>query len=595
MRLLATAGHVDHGKSTLVRALTGMEPDRFHEEQRRGLTIDLGFAWFTVPSGEQVAVVDVPGHVRFIRNLLAGVGAVEGVLFVVSAAEGWMPQSEEHLRILECVGVDAGVAVVTNAHRVEPELAELACLEVSDRLARSSLASARVVLVDSLDRTGLDDLVTSIEDLIATRPPPEDRGRPRLWIDRSFTMRGSGTVVTGTLTSGRLQADAPIEIVAGDRSRRPATATWSREVLVRGLQSLGAAVSVAGPGSRVALNLRHIERRDVARGDAAILPGQWHRCARFDADLVVVPDHPQPVTRRGAYLAYLGSGEHSVRLEVIGGREVQPGAEGLVRLVLPTELPLVPGDRYVLRDAGRNLTVGGGTILDVDPTLPLSRAKPSRSVDRVLEERGWLEVDELERLTGERRAPSIGRWVYDEAVLTATRQQVVDAVARAGPVGLDVASLDERERQVLAIMPELEIAFGQVRPRGAADPVSDHPWLTALRTEPFRPPPPSGIPRDEIAALTRRGAVVEAGGIYFAAEAIDEARDLVAAALRRSPEGITMAALRDLLGATRKYALAIGMILDQRAITVRRGDVRLAGPALRPAHPPAGSAEPDAT
>jgi selenocysteine-specific elongation factor len=580
VRLLATAGHVDHGKSTLVEALTGMQPDRFREERERGLTIDLGFAWFELPSGQRVAIVDVPGHIRFIKNLLAGVGAVEGALFVVSALEGWMPQSEEHLRILEYVGIDAGVAVITNAGRAGAGLAALAQIEVTDRLARSSLAGAPVLVVDSVDRTGLAAVAAALDDLFRHRPAPSDLGRPRLWVDRSFTVRGSGTVVTGTLIGGALESGGDVEVVAAERARRAAPSSWSRAATIRAVHALGEPVERAGPGSRTALNLRRIERADTGRGDAVVLPGQWHPCRRFDAALTVAPDHPAPVSRRGAYLAYLGSGEHAVRLEIIGARRIEPGERGSVRVALPTELPLLPGDRFVLRDAGRNVTVGGGEILDVEPVLPLSRARPSRSVDRIVEERGWIRVDALERLTGERRSPTVAEWVCDPPALAATRRRIAESVDAAGALGLDLAVLDERERAALATVPDLAIIDGRVRPLGAADPLDDHPWLAALRAAPFQPPEPAGVPRAEVAALVRRGAVVDVDGVYFAAEAIDDVVSRVAAALASEPAGITLATLRDHLGTSRKYAVALAAVLDQRGFTVRRGDVRIAGPRL---------------
>jgi selenocysteine-specific elongation factor len=306
--------------------------------------------------------------------------------------------------------------------------------------------------------------------------------------------------------------------------------------------------------------------------------------------LTVVPDHPEPVTRRGAHLAYIGSGEHAVRVQIIGDRRIEPGATGLVRVGLPCELPLVPGDRFVLRDAGRNATVGGGEVIDVEPIVPLSRAQPTRSVDRVVRERGWVDVDELERLTGERLAPTVGSSVADPVVLATTREHLLDAVARAGPLGVDLAALDDRERDVLATLPDLEVRDSRIRQRGAGDPLADHPWLAALRASPFQPPEPADVPRAEVVALVRRGAVVEADGIYFAANAIDELAARVAVALDRTPTGLTMAALRDVAGTTRKYALALATILDQRGLTVRRGDVRLAGPRLR-----AGSVQRDVT
>src|ERR1051325_3420005 len=219
MHVVATAGHVDHGKSTLVQALTGIDPDRFAEEKARGLTIDLGFAWMMLPSGRELAFVDVPGHVRFIKNMLAGVGAVDACLFVVAAPEGWKPQSEEHLRILDLLGVSRGIVALTKAAVVDDEWRELARLEVADAVAGTFLADAPIVAVDAPAGHGLDELRAAPDELVATTPTAPDRGRPRLWVDRSFAAKGAGTVVTGTLAGGVLRIDDELELPAGQRVR----------------------------------------------------------------------------------------------------------------------------------------------------------------------------------------------------------------------------------------------------------------------------------------------------------------------------------------------------------------------------------------
>ena len=375
MRVICTAGHVDHGKSALVRALTGMEPDRFAEEQRRGLTIDLGFASLPLPSGREVSIVDVPGHVRFLKNMLAGVGAVDACLFVVSAVEGWKPQSEEHLRILELVGVRHGVVVVTKADLADPDLLELARLDVAEHTVGSFLEDAPIVTVDSLSGRALDELRGALDALVDETPVPADLDRPRLWIDRAFAAKGAGTVVTGTLTGGTIRVDDELLLVQPDV-----------QVRVRGLQTHHRQRTELGPGHRVALNLVGVAHDRVHRGDVLVRPGQWHVTARVDASLEVLGSLSHVVSRRGAYAAYIGSGEWPVRVRVLGPQSIRPGASGLVRLHLATALPLVPGDRYVLRENGRDETVGGGEILDVEPVLPASRAAPDRSIERVVAE-----------------------------------------------------------------------------------------------------------------------------------------------------------------------------------------------------------------
>ncbi|MCH7788541.1 MAG: 50S ribosome-binding GTPase, partial [Acidobacteria bacterium] len=205
MHVLATAGHVDHGKSTLVKALTGIDTDRLDEEKRRGLTIDLGFAWTDLPSGKQISLIDVPGHVRFLRNMLAGVGAIDACLFVVAATEGWKPQSEEHLRILDLLGVSTGIIALTKVGLVDDDLRELAALEVQEHTAGTFLESAPVIAVDVIDDQGLDALLEALDDLLKDLPTAPDHARPRLWVDRAFAAKGAGTVVTGTLTGGRVR------------------------------------------------------------------------------------------------------------------------------------------------------------------------------------------------------------------------------------------------------------------------------------------------------------------------------------------------------------------------------------------------------
>ncbi len=393
MPVVATAGHVDHGKSTLVLGLTGMDPDRFAEEKARGLTIDLGFAWTTLPSGRQLAFVDVPGHVRFLKNMLAGVGAVEACLFVVAATEGWKPQSEEHLRILELLGVRHGLVALTKVGLVDAETRELAHLELADMVEGTFLADAEVVDVDVPAGEGVEELRVALDRLLDVTPAAVDRGRPRLWVDRVFAAKGSGTVVTGTLAGGALTVDD--ELV---------TSPGGRKVRVRGLQSLQRAQARVEPGSRVAVNLSGAARDELSRGDALVRPGQWRPTRTFDASLHTLAPLGHDVGRKGAYQLYVGSGEHPVALRVLAGADgIGPGEDGLVRLRLPVAVPLLPGDRYVLRESGRDETVGGGEVLDVAPVLAARRARPTRSVDRVVAERGWVLADELERLTGERR------------------------------------------------------------------------------------------------------------------------------------------------------------------------------------------------
>lgn len=581
MRVVATAGHVDHGKSTLLRHLTGTDPDRLEEEQRRGLTIDLGFVAAVLPSGAEVGFVDVPGHVRFVKNMLAGVGAVDACLFVVAATEGWMPQSEEHLRILELLGVSNGLVALTKVGLVDDEWLEIAEMELAEHLAGTFLASAPVVRVDAPAGIGLegpDGLVAALEALVAATPAAADQGRPRLWVDRSFALSGSGTVVTGTLTGGPVAVEDRLAVLPGRQVAR-----------VRSLQSHGHRLEVAAPGRRLALNLGGVSHQDVHRGQALVRPGQWHETRTVDATLQVLAGLDHDVTRRGAYAVHLGSGEYPVRLALLGGRRAaEPGETAAVRLRLPVALPLLPGDRYVLRELGRAETVGGGVLLDVAPVLPVSRAAPSGAVEQVIAERGFVEPDELERLTGERRAPDVGRFVVDPGVFKEVAAGVREEVATAGPNGLDIAALDERRRAVLACLDDLVVRAGRVFPAGEdalAGRLAGHPYLRALEAAPWTPPPPDGVDRVELRLLVQHGLVVDAGGgIYFAASALERAGEVIAALLAAEPEGVTTSAIREALGTSRRFALPLLARLDAAGMTRRRGDLRVGGPRL-PGHP----------
>jgi selenocysteine-specific elongation factor len=571
VHVVATAGHVDHGKSTLVKALTGVDPDRLAEEKERGLTIDLGFAGATLPSGRGVAFVDVPGHIRFLKNMLAGVGTIDACMFVVAASEGWKAQSEEHLRILELLGLQRALLVLTRARSVPGDRLARARADVALHVAGSFLEPAEVVEVDVPAGHGVEDLRGALDRLLEGTPTAPDQGRPRLWVDRSFAAVGAGTVVTGTLAGGSLRVGDEVEIVPGAGRAR-----------IRGLQSLHQRFDELRPGHRAAVNLVGVGHGAVGRGSAVVQPGRWHLTDRFDASLEVLAGVGHAVSRRGAHMLHVGAGEHHVRIRVLGDRAIEAGDRGLVRVHLPVALPLLPGDRYVLRDAGRSLTVGGGEVLDVAPLLPAARARPDRSVDRVVAEHGWIDADALERLTGVRRTPTVARWVVAPAALAATTRRIGEAVERAGPLGLDLAALDERERAALRLVEHVVVDGGRARPADRADPLQGHPYLRALEQAPYAPPSPedAGASRAEVRQLVRRGLVVERDDVFFAGSAVASAARVVADLLSQAPEGVTVAEVRDALGCTRRHAVPLLGALDAAGVTRRRGDVRVAGPRL---------------
>jgi len=559
MHVVATAGHVDHGKSTLIKALTGTDPDRLEEEKARGLTIDLGFAGAKLPSGRGISFIDVPGHVRFLKNMLAGVGGVDACIFVVAATEGWKPQSEEHLRILSLLGIRHGIVALTKVGHVDDELVTIAQMEIADRTEGTFLGDAPIVPVDAIDGHGMDDLMTALDQLLDVTPTARDDKKPRLWIDRVFAAKGAGTVVTGTLTGGMVRVEDELSVLPQNAAVR-----------VRGLQSQYADRTKVGPGNRVAANLSGVSHDQLRRGDVLVRPDDWHVTHTVDASLQVLESLDRPVTRRGAHLLYLGSGEHPVRVRVLGPDAIEPGATGAVRMHLPIGLPLVPGDCFILRESGQGVTLGGGEILDVDPIVPASRANPDRDVERVVRERGRVDIDHLRRLTGERREPDVGRWAVDPTALAAT----------AGELGLDIAPLDEFARAVLETLDDITVDGVRARATDSIDVLANSDLVARLEADPFSPPDLDNVDPAEIRELVRRGALVQEGGVVFAASAIDEAARVVARLLADQPDGITVAEARDGWGTTRKFAIPLITRLDETGVTRRRGDLRIAGPRL---------------
>lgn len=567
--VVSTAGHVDHGKSTLVRALTGVDPDRFAEEKERGLTIDLGFASAQLPSGKVLSLIDVPGHIKFLKNMLAGVGAVDACLFVVDSGEGWKPQTEEHLRILELLGVRHGVIALTKVGLADEDLIELARMDIADRVEGTFLEEAPVIGVDSIDGTGLDELRAALDEMLAEAPDAVDRGTPRLWVDRAFSAKGSGTVVTGTLTGGRIRVEDELELLP-----------QATPVRVRALQSLHAQRTKVGPGNRTAINLNGVSHDEVSRGDVLVRAGEWHLTRVFDASLSVLDSLDHEVSRRGAHVLYLGAGEHAVRIRILGPNAIAPGTSGKIRVHLPSEMPLLPGDRFVLRESGRAETIGGGEVLDVDPQLKASEADPDRSVDRVIAERGWVTVEELALLTGERRDPDVGEWVVDPNALKTAAESLRERVEQAGGLGLDTASLSDQERATLELLTDVGVEGGRARVADAEDALAEHPFVAAVRAAKFAPPDPVDVDKAELRELVRRGELIVEDGIYFAPEVLDDAAQLLATMLRETPDGVTVSQVRERMGNTRKHAMPLLARLDATGMTRRRESLRIAGPRL---------------
>jgi selenocysteine-specific elongation factor len=515
MHVIATAGHVDHGKSALVRALTGMEPDRWAEEIRRGMTIDLGFCWTSIAEGIDIAFVDVPGHERFVANMLAGVGPAPAVLFVVAADEGWREQSEEHLAAIDALGVRHGLLAVTRSDRASPHTA---MAEAAARIARSSLGQVEAVAVSSVTGEGLGDLRAALGRLISTLPPPDTAADIRLWIDRSFTITGHGLVVTGTLTAGTISAGDELTVVPGERLVR-----------VRGLQALREKRTRVAAAARVAVNLRGAGPDDVRRGSALVTPGRWLAASLADVRLSGLDPGDLPTEM----VLHIGTSGTGVRVRRLGG--------DTARLALGAALPLRIGDSAVLRHPGRNpgkqLIVAGVTVLDVLPP-PLRRR--GAALQRAAELAGMTG-------DGDARAELRRRKLARGSDLTA-----MGAPARDRPVAGDWLA-DPRWWRELA---------GRLR-----DEVDRH-----AASQPLEPGLPAetarrrlGLPdRRLVEALVRPPLVYEGGKIYGSAAAptlppgIREAVELIVADLRRDPFAAPDAGrLRELRLGPRQLAAAV--------------------------------------
>jgi len=579
MHVVATAGHVDHGKSTLVRALTGMEPDRWAEERRRGMTIDLGYAWTGLPSGAQVAFVDVPGHQRFIGNMLAGLGPAPAVLMVVAADEGWRRQSAEHLAAVDALGIRQGLLAVTRSDLADPRPA---LAEAQDHISRSSLGAVESVVVSGATGRGLAGLRNALDRLVGQLPPPVIDGRVRLWIDRVFTIRGSGTVVTGTLGAGSLTAGEELELDG-------------RRLRVRGLHRLGEAVERVDAVARVAVNLRSVAVDDISRGDVLATPGGWRPTRFADVRLTTAAtDLPAEL------VLHIGSAAVPVRLRPLGGLTA--------RLTTARPLPLQLGDRAVLRDPGQQVVAAGVLVLDADPPALSRRGSAARraqvllaatgrpdvtaevtrrgAVQRVdLETLGILSRDVIPDVSAVREVEgwlvAEPRWRSWSAALV----EAVDAHARAHPLEprmpLEAArrSVDVPDARVIPELARdsgLQVGAGRVsrpgvRARLGAAETGIAELEARLAVEPFAAPERGelvarGLGARELAAAVAAGRLLRLGDEVVLLPS-GPARAMRVLAGLSQPFSVSDA--RQALGTTRRVAVPLLEHLDARGWTVR--------------------------
>jgi len=580
MPLIGTAGHVDHGKSTLIRALTGRDPDRWAEERRRGLTIDLGFAWATLPGGAEASFVDVPGHERYLKNMLAGVDAIDIALLVVAADEGWAPQSEEHLAVLDLLDVKVGVAALTKIDLVDPDLAELAALETSERLAGASLEGAAVMGVSGATGEGVEELACALGAL-ASEAAPTDAGRPRLWVDRSFTASGSGTVVTGTLLEGGMRVGDTVRVYPGERTAR-----------IRGIQSHEKALAEVGPGRRVALNLAGVDRADAARGSMIGAPGDWATSARLAVSLRPAR-YVEKIDRRGAYQLHIGARAAPMTI-------VAEEAGGAI-ITTPEPIPAAVGDRFIVRDTGRRLVVAGGMILDPQPGATRAAMRAARSIDpspdeaatQLIRVRGTAPAALIAAHTkggSPRGARLVGDLfvaddVFNEWLTTAERLVEDEHERRPLRVGAPLATLAAQLGVDPAVAEALVAASGRLERVGPdvalagrkveMAPSDEEQWerVRARLAEDLAVPAVDEleIDPDLLHHQVRAGELVRVSeSLVFLKAQIALFREMVEA----MAPGFTVADFRDASGLSRKYAVPLLEWADKEGLTARRGDVR---------------------
>ncbi|WP_106850061.1 selenocysteine-specific translation elongation factor [Blastococcus sp. Marseille-P5729] len=580
--VIATAGHVDHGKSALVRALTGIEPDRWSEERERGLTIDLGYAWTTLGTGETVSFVDVPGHQRFIGNMLAGVGPAAAVMLVVAADEGWRQQTTEHLLAIDALGIRHGLLVVTRSDLADPGPAMASAKE---RIARSSLGQVEAVAASARTGAGVDELRAALSRLVTELPVPRRDGRTRVWIDRTFTIRGAGTVVTGTLGEGRLTVGEAVRLIRPGRT--------SYDARVRGLQSLDSPIDHLAATARAAVNLPSVDVGDVGRGDL-LLAGQWPLSDTLDVRLTSASANELPEE----LMLHVGSHAAQVR--------VRPLGDDAVRLRLPATLPLVAGDRAILRNPGLQHVVTGIEVLDVDPP-PLRRrgaaaqrgvqlASYDESAGRLRDEvtrRGAAEIRELESLgysvdevdsdiqqrNGWLISPAQWQsWVDTFRMLT-QQQHSRDPLEPSLAEDAVVRSLGLPRREWLSeLAPDAgaELVNGRVQVAGAAPSLGPaDAALDAieqrLAAKPWAAPEQheldaAGLGNRELAAAVRLGRILRLPGDIVL---LPSAPALAMRELAALPQPFTTSQARQALDTTRRVAIPLLEHLDSRGWTRR--------------------------
>jgi selenocysteine-specific elongation factor len=576
MRILGTAGHVDHGKSTLVRALTGMDPDRLKEEKARAMTIDLGFAHFDLPEVGEVSIIDVPGHRDFIENMLAGVGGIDAVMLVIAADEGIMPQGREHLAILDLLGIRSGLVALTKIDMVDdPDWLTLVESEIRTALTGTALQDARLIPVSARQGRGLDVLKTELARVLNQDAPIRlDHGQPRLWVDRVFTVAGFGTVVTGTLMGGTLHIGDEVSVEPGSLRGR-----------IRGIQANGQPRQMVGPGSRAALNLAGIERTSVARGMLVSLPDTAHPTALIDVQFRHLPGAPRPLRHHAEVKFFCGSAERIGRVRLMGMDVLAPGADGYLQIQLERPLPVANGERYILRYPSPGETIGGGVILAANPGTRWRRFNAAH-------------LERLDRLARGLAAPDQSEVTYARQLQAAARALTTfhrDEPLRAGMAAETLRSamrLTRPEFKAFLTRAEAEsllkstagglVALRAYEPTLTPDQQAAlDSMLAAFHAAPLTPP----SYKDAVATLgepllryaLERGDLIQlAPDVLFLADTFQAVAQQATATIRAVGR-IDIKGLRDQFATSRKYAQAILEFMDQMRMTRRVGDDHVLG------------------
>jgi len=619
--ILGTAGHIDHGKTSLIRALTGVDCDRLPEEKSRGITIELGFAPLDLPDGRRLGIVDVPGHERLVRTMVAGATGIDLVLFVVAADEGMMPQSREHLAICELLGVRRGVVALTKIDAVDAELAELARLEVEEELAHSPLANAPVISVSAHTGAGLPELLAALETEANAAEPRTVRDGPAwLPVDRVFTMKGFGTVVTGTLRGADLEEGAAVEVFTPDPGE-------VRSAKVRGLQVHGEPTPQAAPGSRCALNLHGIDVASVPRGSVVATPGRIEYRRRIDVELELISGAPR-VRTGSAWTVHIGTTERAARLRLFGRDALEPGERGFGELRFDVPVVALEGDRFILRGFARipdaGWTVGGGRVVDAAPHRGrrpaadrladlevLARDDLAAQLSVRLKRAGIAGVSESELLHAVRSLEALqgvrtgDRFFHPEcfeelidrcrtAVAAHHEAHPTDAVVGLASVASQLPNRvpEEAVRGALDTAAErgvLEAVGSGVRAPGhdahVADPELASRVLSLLEAAELAPENLDTLAsalsvdvaklRPVADYLVQQGQLVRVtSGLYFARKPVDALREQVVSYLAEHAE-IDPTAYKGLTGQTRKFTVPLMEFFDAEKLTRRRGNVRV--------------------